>query len=177
MSRRLDLIGQKFGKLLVINLHSIKVYGKSKHSVWKCNCDCGRIAVVAGYKLKNGHTKSCGCLVKNKNLNDLDAIYNYLFNVYIKGSISRNMEFCLSIDEFKYLIHNPCYYCEDSNSNVVNRRKLTIRYNGIDRVDNNLGYTKNNSVSCCKYCNLMKSNLSIDKFKNQIKKIYRKVCG
>lgn len=53
------LIGQKFERLLVIS-----AAGKNKHrqSLWLCRCDCGVEKTVAGGKLRNGNTKSCGCL-------------------------------------------------------------------------------------------------------------------
>lgn len=60
MSIKLNLVGQKFGRLTVI-----KEYENSppKRIFWECQCDCGGNAIVYGSKLKNGHTKSCGCLV------------------------------------------------------------------------------------------------------------------
>lgn len=53
-----DLVGQKFGKLTV--LERVSSIGEN-HIKWKCKCDCGNIAVVAGTALKQGITKSCGC--------------------------------------------------------------------------------------------------------------------
>ena len=40
--------------------------GKDNNSRWVCKCDCGNEAIIGGNKLKNGHTKSCGCLVSEK---------------------------------------------------------------------------------------------------------------
>lgn len=53
-----DLTGQKFGRLTVIE----RVPNKSKHTYWRCKCDCGNETVVAGYTLTHGLTRSCGCL-------------------------------------------------------------------------------------------------------------------
>ena len=47
--------GQKFGRLTLIE--------KLKHG-WLCICDCGKETKVLGYRLRNGSTKSCGCLRK-----------------------------------------------------------------------------------------------------------------
>lgn len=56
-SRRMDLVGQKFGRLRVIGYS-----GESRtRSMFSCECDCGEICIVLGNRLKNGHTKSCGC--------------------------------------------------------------------------------------------------------------------
>jgi hypothetical protein len=42
--------------------------------------------------------------------------------------------------------------------------KSIIKINGIDRADNALGYTVENSVSCCKICNIAKRDLTIEEF-------------
>lgn len=52
-----DLTGQKFGKLRVIE--KVKIgYGKYK---WRCVCDCGKEHFVRTYHLVHGNVKSCGC--------------------------------------------------------------------------------------------------------------------
>ena len=57
----IDLTGQRFGRLTVIGLESTN---GSKGTKWNCLCDCGNIVVVKGGHLKDGGTKSCGCLIK-----------------------------------------------------------------------------------------------------------------
>lgn len=56
----IDLSGQKFGRLLVLE----RAENHGRETYWKCRCDCGNIKEINGAKLKNGHTKSCGCLSK-----------------------------------------------------------------------------------------------------------------
>ena len=56
----LDLIGQRFGKLVVVELHHIDV-----KRYWLCQCDCGNTTIVKTNQLTSGHTKSCGCLRKD----------------------------------------------------------------------------------------------------------------
>jgi len=60
MGRKLNLINQRFGKLVVIS-DSRKI--KTRNIIWECKCDCGKRVFVIGPDLKRGHTKSCGCLV------------------------------------------------------------------------------------------------------------------
>lgn len=60
MRRILDLTGRKFGLLTVLKVDP-KVY-PSGDAKWECICECGVITNVYGYNLKNGNTKSCGCL-------------------------------------------------------------------------------------------------------------------
>lgn len=55
--KALDLSGQKFGRLTV----GERVPGIGKPH-WNCVCDCGKPKIVSSSNLKNGHTKSCGCL-------------------------------------------------------------------------------------------------------------------
>lgn len=60
-SRRLDLTGQHFGKLVALEPTNQRI-GCSV--VWKCQCDCGNIVYIEARSLSNGNTKSCGCLSK-----------------------------------------------------------------------------------------------------------------
>lgn len=55
-----DLIGKRFGKLVVLNLSHRSQ--KDKQLYWKCKCDCGNIKYVSTRNLTTGKTKSCGCL-------------------------------------------------------------------------------------------------------------------
>jgi hypothetical protein len=59
MSALIDITGLRFGRLVVL--------GKDPQSRprivrWLCLCDCGNSVSVLGYSLRDGHTKSCGCL-------------------------------------------------------------------------------------------------------------------
>lgn len=54
-----SLVGQKFGKLTVIE----RVENNRNNEVcYRCECECGGIAVVAAQRLRNGTTNSCGCI-------------------------------------------------------------------------------------------------------------------
>lgn len=57
MRKRLDLTGQRYGKLTVLRpAESIGTY-----TFWVCRCDCGQETVVRTSNLRGGRTKSCGC--------------------------------------------------------------------------------------------------------------------
>lgn len=64
MGRLIDLSGQRFGRLIVLNRGIAK--GKSKEAWWHCLCDCGQEVDVRGHSLRKGETQSCGCLHKEK---------------------------------------------------------------------------------------------------------------
>lgn len=55
-----NIKGNKYARLLVQEYWGIK----SKEAHWLCLCDCGNTTVVKGAKLRSGHTRSCGCLLK-----------------------------------------------------------------------------------------------------------------
>lgn len=54
----IDLTGQKFGMLLVLE----RTKNKGEKVAWKCKCDCGNTTIATSSDLKQGNTKSCGCL-------------------------------------------------------------------------------------------------------------------
>ena len=70
----------------------------------------------------------------------------------------RNFECSLTLDEFCEIFGQPCVYCGDVGT-------------GVDRVNNSIGYVKDNCVSCCKGCNLMKWKLDVNEFIEKCKKI------
>jgi hypothetical protein len=53
--------GLRFGRLVVTGPSEDR-RGTSRHTYWDAKCDCGGSVSVSGAKLRNGHTKSCGCL-------------------------------------------------------------------------------------------------------------------
>lgn len=63
MSRVIDMTGQRCGRLTVIERAATD---KDRRATWKCRCDCGNEITVRGKELRNGDTRSCGCLQKDK---------------------------------------------------------------------------------------------------------------
>lgn len=61
MTKYKDITGQRFNNLTVLRYYGSNYRGDAE---WYCKCDCGEIAIVIGSQLRNGHTKSCGCLQK-----------------------------------------------------------------------------------------------------------------
>jgi hypothetical protein len=57
----IDLVGQKFGRLLVIRASKER---DNRQLCWVCQCDCGNKTIVRGKSLRNKETQSCGCLHK-----------------------------------------------------------------------------------------------------------------
>ena len=88
------------------------------------------------------------------------------FNSYLNGAKKRNINWNLSYNEFITFWQKPCFYCNGSISTI-----------GLDRVNNNKGYSLDNLVSCCKICNRMKSNMDYVDWINQIKKLFANQGG
>lgn len=53
-----NLIGQKFGRLTAVEFCGVV----NRKARWKCVCDCGLTVIATANNLRNGNTKSCGCL-------------------------------------------------------------------------------------------------------------------
>lgn len=66
MGKFIDLTGQKFGRLTVLSRAENSKCGRV---MWNCICDCGNHAKVSSNRLKQGETKSCGCLRKSDTKN------------------------------------------------------------------------------------------------------------
>lgn len=61
MPKLIDLTGNKYGKLIVLE----KAPSKNKKVMWLCQCECGTIKEIRGEHLKSGSVISCGCYHKN----------------------------------------------------------------------------------------------------------------
>lgn len=60
---RIDIVAERFGRLVVIDYSHTDQNGKA---MWNCLCDCGKKTIVSSGNLRNGITKSCGCLHKEQ---------------------------------------------------------------------------------------------------------------
>ena len=58
MGAFIDLTGKRFERLVVVG----RLYKKENEWYWLCQCDCGNTKEVRGVSLREGKTRSCGCL-------------------------------------------------------------------------------------------------------------------
>lgn len=168
----LDIVGQRFGKLLAIKF--IKTI--HERSFWECLCDCGNSIEVSLNCLQQGSTKSCGCGQKGKgSIGKTNASFNALYAHYKRNAQKRNISFSLCVEEFKKLTEQQCFYCGRKPSKYfkVNETDGSYLYNGIDRVDNNCGYETNNVVTCCSDCNKGKMIKTQQEFLSWIERVYK----
>jgi len=153
--------------------------GSYKH---KYKCSCGNIFLTLPRRIKSGQTKSCGCLKKaqlseystgrtpqNALKDPTESSFGSLWHSYKRNARVKGHEFNLTKEEFRKLTKSNCHYC--GCEPYVERTAQTARegylYNGIDRKDNDEGYTLENSLTCCGTCNFLKRDLIYDEFINQ----------
>jgi hypothetical protein len=173
IKRMENLVGKIFSHLTVL-----EYVGKSK---WKCICDCEEknIIITSRTGLISGKCKSCGCL-RRKRLKFGENAFNRLFYTYKTRANDKNVEFSLTRDEFMFLTKQNCYYCgcePYQYAKSTGRSYGIYVYNGLDRLDNNKGYSLNNAVPCCGFCNIAKNNHSKQEFVNWIKKVYNNIVN
>lgn len=171
----INIVGNKYGRLTVTDYAGVSKTKKAHK--WTCECSCGKIIQVRSGALKSGNTKSCGCLKDEsvpENIKSAgEASANRVFRTYKANSKRKNLEFALSINEFKDISSKNCFYCGCDPKNFFKRHDGNgyFIYNGIDRKDNNKGYIASNSIPCCATCNRAKSNMSFEDFIDYIKNL------
>jgi hypothetical protein len=112
-----DLTGQKFGRLTVLERVQDYISPKGqRHAQWLCECDCANKVVVRGSYLKNGNTKSCGCLDSEttaKRNKDICKKYNTydLNGEYGIGYTSKCEEFYFDLEDYDK-IKDYCWYLD-----------------------------------------------------------------
>lgn len=100
-----------------------------------------------------------------------------IFLEYKSSAKAKGRTFALTERHVLDLITQDCFYCGAPPKRTVRAAtgdfsRLTSFCNGIDRLDNNLGYEPGNCVPCCITCNRMKLDLPLEKFFGRIARIY-----
>ncbi len=133
VSLREDLTGRKYNMLKVLHQVDDYISPKGVHmSRWHCKCECGNEIDVLGMSLKNGSTKSCGCIShydhnKSHSLVTPDSLIGKKYG-YMK--IEECLKYEGTISKAKFLCK-----CECGNEKV-------LTYNALN---------KNKNISCgCK---------------------------
>lgn len=167
----IDLVGCRINHLIVLD--AVRRNGMRRE--WLCRCDCGKELWVSVSRLRRveGRKNSCGCKDSRcQVLPDGGAAKNSLYHKYQVDAAKRGREFLLTKEQFLKIVTDNCYYCGEAPSNLESRGKHSkFMRNGIDRKDNNLGYTADNSVACCMLCNYIKRDMSIEQFSIHVRKL------
>lgn len=179
MGKFRNLVGEKFGRLIVIKRVEKEENSKYKRVYWLCKCDCGNEKIIAVDLLIKGYTKSCGCLHDEVSRKRLLKEKGYstkkrVWKKYIRDAERRNILFELTEEETHNIMEKNCYYCGREPKTVLKSEYNNgdYIYNGIDRLNNKIGYILKNCVPCCPVCNHAKYILSEKEFLTWIKSVY-----
>jgi len=165
-----NYIGSKFGKITITNQYYLPNIRNLKVD-YICECGCKTTNKAFG-KVKN-QTMCRKCSTGHNGFKHGRASFNSLYASYTRNAKRRLLEFKLTENELEKLTQQNCFYCGGSPNCIIRPKTVgAYVYNGIDRKDSNKGYTLENSVPCCKLCNVAKWALSQDDFLNHVKKIY-----
>lgn len=106
-----------------------------------------------------------------------NARFNACYSTYRNSASRRKIAWNLTKEEFDGLSQGNCFYCGSPPRKIFAETRTfggKYVYNGIDRINNNnREYNIDNCISCCKNCNRMKGEGSIDEFLEHIKKVYQ----
>lgn len=101
------------------------------------------------------------------------AHLNRVFSSYEFNARRRGIEFLLTKEQFEEMIKKPCFYCGARPKPRPNKSaKSHMAMNGVDRVNNAVGYIASNCVAACLECNMAKRTLSFHTFLKLAKRIY-----
>jgi hypothetical protein len=142
-----DIANQKFGKLTVIKRNGSTKEGKSKIALWLCLCECGNEITVRGSELRNGRTKSCGCLQRERasivnSTHKMSKMNIYATWVKMLGRCNNP-----NINDFKHYGGRGIKVCDDWLSFEKFYEDFGKDYKEgltIDRIDVNDGYNLDN---------------------------------
>lgn len=177
------IVGTIVGPYTVLETVQVKIPSGRSVTKYKVQCNkCGTVEIKQKNQLDR--IKSDGCMncsspkhtpklsLTKRNYNN----YKTKIETHHMKS-SKQIKFKLSFEEFDELVHGDCVYCGNAPTfplrfkNDFKNREIEY-FNGIDRIDSNQDYTKENCVSCCSMCNRMKSDFNKDEFLNHIDKIH-----
>jgi hypothetical protein len=177
----IDITGQTYNRLTIVSLDHIDERGGS---YWNCICSCGKKVIVRRNNLLNHSTKSCGCHKKETQRKKWlkpngHAAKIQVYNTFKGNAKKRKLQVGVSFDEWEKIGQENCYYCGSAPSNITTSKHGSgnFTYNGLDRVDNTLGYIKDNIVPCCFICNHAKSDIELDNFITWVKKITERISN
>jgi hypothetical protein len=174
--KRINLIGQRFGKLVVIDHFEIESGNGRKGAI--CKCDCGKVFHVnSASKLKSSGPRSCGCAKRKmpRRTKFGESLRKRVITQYRFNAKNRGLSFELTESEIINLFKQRCHYCGIQPSKTITRDGLygEFTYNGIDRLNNDIGYTVDNCVTCCSKCNYIKGKMSDIELTDWIRRVHK----
>lgn len=156
--------GERTGKSLFLGMDD-------EHAHMKC--DCGHeYSLKLTNTLKNNGNFMCRQCYAERDAANFDSHWGYkaAYSRIKKDARSAGRDFDIHLEEFRYLCQQNCYYCGSAPGNLITYRgqnSFTFRYfvySGLDRINNDVGYTRQNVVPCCIICNRAKNSMPFKDF-------------
>lgn len=147
MSKLIDLTGQRFGRLTVVE--RIPKTNNCTNARWRCLCDCGKETTVRGTTLRRGESQSCGCLsleLKRARATKHNACYTRLANIWYGMKERCNCPTCPAYENYG---GRGIKVCDEWLNDFIafSHWALANGYSpelSIDRIDNSKGYSPDN---------------------------------
>jgi len=171
--KKIDMIGQVFDKLTVIEEHSKT---RSGHTRYVCSCSCGNTTNVLGTHLRQKVTRSCGCITPKKaarkEWKGFEGISGTFWSHHVvrsaNGDKGRRKVLELSVTKEQawqlYLDQNKKCKFSGIDIKFPERTKDKSWTASLDRIDSSIGYTLENVQWVHKDINMMKRIYSNDYF-------------
>jgi len=160
----IDEKGNRYGEVVVLEMADVP---ESEHVMWKCKHDDGFTFEARGTALRKGNVTGRQSRPKG------ETAFRKLYRAYKHGAKKRNLEWKLTKEQFRNMTKEDCHYCGRSPSKSIGKNlNGEYIYNGLDRMNNSIGYTEENVVTCCWGCNHIKGDIDKEDFIAQINKIY-----
>ena len=148
--------------------------------ILECTCECGNIQLFTKSNFQKIKNNICRCnLTTSRMLPFGEAAKRQCYKAYKHNATRAGREFSLTEIEFHEITQKDCYYCEAQPSIIskpgnykkqINDTGSYLR-NGIDRKNNEIGYTLENSLPCCTICNRAKKDMVFEDFMVWINKL------
>lgn len=158
---RRDLVGQRFGRLLVTSFFD----RKGANARWAATCECGTERIVYGHSLIGGRTKSCGCLrLEAISYNTEMLCKNDDLHAVWKNMVSR----CTNKNHSHWKLYGGrgITVCTEWLMFEAFRRDMAPRPAGhqLDRINNDAGYSRENChwVTPKENCRNRRSNVLVE---------------
>lgn len=170
MSKRLDLTGQKIGRLTV---NSYSHTTEHRRIMWNCTCDCGNTVVVQTNDLRRKHTTSCGCLrretARNTKWRGRGKIGLSVLNRILHNAKRRCLDSTLTLEDLWQLFLKQHGCCAISGipldfATISECKAGRTNTASLDRIDSTKGYTLDNVQWVHKRVNEMKMSQSQEEF-------------
>ena len=170
-------VGDRFGKLVVQTIERISagsLQSPDRTTIGaRCQCDCGKQIVISLSRLRRG-VKGCRCQRITAGKSRLKGNVRGQSEAYSSlrlSAVKRDIPFTLSLENFAKIAEKSCYYCGIESSRKIDK----YIFNGIDRLDNSLGYSFENGVPSCKKCNLAKNVMAEPEFYAWVRQVYEHI--